>query len=156
MEKNKTFLSNKFLDWSRDITSLANPLILVFISFVFLGNSSNFYTLLLALLANEIIASAIKIVFPKKRPNNQTYNTLLEKIDAGSFPSLHTSRITLTYLSLLSETTSTTIKVVFIIAIILVILSRIILKKHYWMDVFGGFILGFLLWCFMVLPYFFS
>lgn len=151
MKKNKPFLSNKFTAWSRDITSLANPLVLLFVAFIFLGNSSNFYTLLLALLVNEVIGSIIKIIYPKKRPNKQTYNTLLEKIDAGSFPSLHTSRITLTYLSLFSNTTQLEIKIVLILAISLVILSRIVLKKHFWTDVLGGFILGVAIWYLIVL-----
>ena len=151
MKKNKPFLSNKFTAWSRDITSLANPLVLLFVAFIFLGNSSNFYTLLLALLVNEFIGSIIKIIYPKKRPNKQTYNTLLEKIDAGSFPSLHTSRITLTYLSLFSNTAQLEIKIVLVIAISLVILSRIVLKKHFWTDVLGGFILGVTIWYFIVL-----
>ena len=151
MKKNKPFLSNKFTAWSRDITSLANPLVLLFVAFIFLGNSSNFYTLLLALLVNEVIGSIIKIIYPKKRPNKQTYNTLLEKIDAGSFPSLHTSRITLTYLSLFSNTAQLEIKIVLILAISLVILSRIVLKKHFWTDVLGGFILGVAIWYLIVL-----
>lgn len=121
-------------------------MILLFVPFVFLQASPVFYTLLLALLVNEILGSVIKIIFPKKRPNGQTYSTLLEKIDAGSFPSLHASRITLVYLTLFSNTENIVLKIVFILVILLVILSRIKLKKHFWTDVLGGFVLGVLLW----------
>ncbi len=146
MAAKKSFFTYKLEEWARDITALANPLILLFVPFVFLQASPVFYTLLLALLVNEILGSVIKIIFPKKRPNGQTYSTLLEKIDAGSFPSLHASRITLVYLTLFSNTENIVLKIVFILVILLVILSRIKLKKHFWTDVLGGFVLGVLLW----------
>jgi membrane-associated phospholipid phosphatase len=142
MGKNKSFITYKLKEWSRDVTALASPLILVFVPFIFLGGTKVFYILLMALLINEILASLIKIIFPKKRPNGQTYNTILEKIDAGSFPSLHASRITLVYLTLFSNTDSIAMQVVFLLVIISVIVSRILLKKHFWIDVLGGFIIG--------------
>lgn len=146
MGTQKSFFQGKFYDWARDITSLASPLILGLVPFIFFGPSKVFYTLLLALLINEILASFIKIIYPKKRPTGQTYNNLLEKIDAGSFPSIHASRITLVYLTLFSHTDSVWIKVVVLLVIVLVILSRVVLKKHYWIDVLGGFVIGFLMW----------
>ncbi len=146
MKKNKSFLAYKFKEWARDITSLANPLILIFVPFIFLGVTKTFYILLVALIVNEVFASIIKIVFPKKRPDGQTYTTILEKIDAGSFPSLHASRTTLVYLTLFSSTDIIPIKAVFLLVIVLVILSRILLKKHFWIDVLGGFVLGLLIW----------
>ncbi len=102
--------------------------------------------MLIALLVNEIVASLIKIIFPKKRPNGQTYKTILEKIDAGSFPSIHASRITLVYLTLFLNTDILLIKIVFLLIIALVALSRILLKKHYLIDVIGGFCLGIAIW----------
>lgn len=146
MTDNTSFFAYKFTEWSRDITSLASPLVLLLVPFLILGDTRGFYVLLIALLVNEIVASLIKIVYPKKRPTGQTYSTLLEKIDAGSFPSIHAARITLVYLTLLSHTESIVIKVVCALVILLVILSRVNLKKHFWADVIGGFILGGILW----------
>jgi len=140
------FFKGKFKDWTRDITSLASPLILLFVPFVFLGPSKVLYTLLFALLINEVVASLIKIIYPKKRPAGQTYKGILEKIDAGSFPSIHASRITLVYLTLFINTDIISIKIVFLVVIALVLFSRILLKKHFWIDVLGGFILGLLIW----------
>ena len=150
MKSKKSFFTYKLEEWARDITALASPLILLFVPFVFLQASPAFYRLLLALLVNEVIGSIIKILFPKKRPNGQTYTTLLEKIDAGSFPSLHASRITLVYLTLFSNTENNVLKTVFLGVILLVILSRVKLKKHFWTDVLGGFILGGLLWYLLI------
>jgi len=146
MNKKTSFLSYKFKEWARDITSLGSPLLLLFVPFIFLGSTKVFYTLLLVLLINELLASFIKIIFPKKRPDGQTYSNLLEKIDAGSFPSIHASRITIVYLTLFSNTNSNSLKIVFILVIALVFISRILLKKHYLIDVFGGFVLGILIW----------
>ncbi len=141
------FILYKFSEWSRDITSLASPLLLIFVPFIILGSSSTiFHTLLVALLVNEVIGSLIKIIFPKKRPNKQTYKNILEKIDAGSFPSIHASRITLTYLTLFSNTEITNHKIVYIFIIIMVIISRVLLKKHFIIDVIGGFVIGFIIW----------
>lgn len=148
MGKNNSFFKYKFNDWSRDFTSLASPLILLFVPFIFLieSNKNGFFTLLIALAINEITGSLIKIFFPKTRPNGQKYNTLLEKIDAGSFPSLHSSRITLVYMTLFYYANLFELKIVFLAIIPIVMLSRINLKKHFWTDIIGGFFIGFFIW----------
>jgi len=149
MSEKQSFWKYKFNDWSRDFTSLANPIILIFIPYIFLfrGNTKKyFYTLLLFLLINEILGSLIKIVFPKTRPNGQKYSNLLEKIDAGSFPSLHSSRITLVYLTMFYATSFLPFKIIFLAIIPIVMLSRINLKKHFITDIIGGFVIGIILW----------
>lgn len=140
------FLKEKLQDWFRDITSLANPLILIFVPFIFLKPSKPFYVLLVALLVNEIVGSLIKIFFPKTRPNGQKYDTLLQKIDAGSFPSLHSSRISLTYLTMFSYAENIWIKATFLLFIALVMISRVQLKKHFVSDILGGLAIGILIW----------
>jgi len=139
---NKNFLKKKLNSWFRDFTSLANPLILLFVPLAVLKPSYN-YCILLALLAvNEIVCSLIKVVFPKKRPDGQAYTNLLEKIDAGSFPSLHTSRITITYLSLFFLNDVLILKILYCLVIAAVAYSRVQLKRHFWMDLIGGFAIG--------------
>ncbi len=148
MEQKPSFFRYKFNDWSRDFTSLANPIILIVIPFIFLfeDNKKSFYILLIALVINEILGSLIKIILPKTRPNGQKYNNLLEKIDAGSFPSLHSSRITIVYLTLFYFGTLLVFKIIFISIIPLVMLSRINLKKHFLTDIIGGFVIGLIIW----------
>lgn len=146
MQEKKSFWKYKFEDWSRDFTSLANPVILLFVPFIVIGPQAFYYKLLIALAINEAIGSLIKIFFPKKRPNGQSYSNLIEKIDAGSFPSLHSSRITLVYLSLFSFSSLTIMKLIFIAVIPIVMLSRVQLKKHFWTDIIGGFIIGLIIW----------
>lgn len=142
MKPGENFYAYKFREWMRDFTSLANPLILIFVPFISLGPDSPYYILLGALVVNEALGSIIKIVFPKKRPTGQTYSNTMEKIDAGSFPSLHAARITLVYLTLFAYASLPIMKVLFILVIVVVCVSRILLKKHFWTDVAGGITMG--------------
>lgn len=146
MDKKNSFLSYKLLDWARDITSLGNPFILLFVPFIFLGFGKPFWILLGALAINEIIGSLIKIVFPKTRPNGQKYTNIIEKIDAGSFPSLHSSRITVVYLTMFSNAEILVMQALFIFIILMVMLSRVALKKHFFTDIIGGFVIGLIIW----------
>lgn len=138
----QSFLKHKSSTWFRDFTSLANPLILLFVPLAVLKPTYNYGVLLLLLAINEILCSLIKIIFPKKRPDGQPYSNLLEKIDAGSFPSLHTSRITITYLSLFFLNDVLILKILYCLVIAFVAYSRIQLKRHFLLDVVAGFIIG--------------
>lgn len=142
MQGQNSFWKYKFNDWIRDFTSLGNPLILLMVPFAVLGPSSIFYKLLIALCVNEFICSLIKYLFHRPRPDGQTYNGILEKIDAGSFPSIHASRISLVYLTLLFFTNHLSLKIVFALVILVVTYSRVSLKRHYWTDILGGVVIG--------------
>jgi len=148
-----SFFKKKFIDWAQDVSALANPLLLLFVPLIVLGPTKSFWFLLIALLINEIIGSVIKVFFFRQRPNGQKYSNLIEKIDAGSFPSIHSSRITLSYFFLSSCTNLVTLKVIYFVAIVLVLASRIILRKHYWTDVIGGAIIG--IGLYLILKFFF-
>lgn len=156
MASNSFFIKTKAKAWLQDISALANPILLLTIPFLIIGNQKLYLKLIFALLINEIVGSVIKVLFPKKRPDGQTYNTLLEKIDAGSFPSLHASRITIAYLTLIFYSDQLIIKVGWGFLIFLVIISRVLLKKHYITDVIGGFAIGILIWYFLIFYSFFS
>lgn len=153
MKNNESFWAYKLKAWMRDFTSLANPLILVFVPFAVLGFNRAFYIMLVALLFNEVLGSLIKIVFPKKRPTGQAYKNIMEKIDAGSFPSLHTSRITIVYLTLFYTAVFASLKFLCIVVIVLVGISRVFLKKHYPVDVLAGLVFGLVI--FLISTYFY-
>lgn len=142
MQGQKSFWKYKFNDWIRDFTSLGNPLILLLVPFAVLGTQGIFYKLLIALCVNELICSLIKLFFHKPRPDGQAYKGILEKIDAGSFPSIHASRITLVYLTLFNYTNIIPLKIIFLLVIFVVTYSRVSLKRHYWNDIIGGVIIG--------------
>jgi len=142
MKEGESFWSYKLREWMRDFTSLANPLILVFVPFVFLGPSKPYWVLLIALAINETLGSLIKYLFHKPRPTGQKYSNALEKIDAGSFPSLHSSRIAVVYLTLFWHAELLVFNVLFLLVIVIVGCSRVFLRKHYWSDVAGGMFFG--------------
>ncbi len=146
MDRDKPFIRYKINDWIRDFTSLGNPLILLLVPFAVLGPCQAFYNLLIVLTVNELLCSAIKFFFHKPRPDGQKYKTILEKIDAGSFPSIHASRITIVYTTLIQATNSLALKLCFLLVILIVLYSRIALKRHFFIDILGGLSIGMLLY----------
>lgn len=136
------FYNYKFNEWSRDITSLASPLILLFVPLIVLGWSQEYRVLLLLLLVNEVICSLIKYFFHQPRPDDQKFAGAMEKIDAGSFPSIHASRITISFIFLCLILSDPVIKIVLIVYVLAVYASRVILKRHFPTDVIGGAIIG--------------
>lgn len=142
MQKDDSFIKYKYKDWIRDFTSLGNPIILLFVPFAVLGPQRLYFSLLLALLVNEVFCSLIKLFFHKPRPDGQPYNGFLEKIDAGSFPSIHASRISLVYFTLFSHAESLGLQIAFLLVILIVAYSRVALKRHFWTDIIGGILIG--------------
>ena len=116
--------------------------VLVTIIFFLLGNAKVTAELIIALALLYIIIAGIRAVFFKKRPDKQKYKGLLTKIDASSFPSMHSAR-SLTLAAILATVfTQNTIRILLIIAVLGVAYTRIRLKRHYTVDVICGLILG--------------
>ena len=144
--KYKKIMLKEINQYVRDITSLGSlPFtILTIIIFLFIDYKSALI-ILIGLILIHIIGSFIKIIFYKKRPNKQTYSNILEKIDSGSFPSVHSARALLIALILYPFFSNLVLGII-IALVILVGYSRIHLKKHYIIDVIGGYILGLISW----------
>ena len=91
----------------------------------------------------EVAAAMIKLVYKTDRPSPESKNSWFETYQSGSFPSIHTARIT--YLAAILAVFGMIPPFLSILLFILTALvgySRIILKKHYYKDVVGGFALG--------------
>lgn len=127
----------------KQVTELGSlTIITAIIIFTWFYSTDLALKLFIAVASVTIISFAIKTIFPKDRPRKQKFTTLVEKIDASSFPSVHSARITVLTFWLALISTNILLQI-FIIAIgVLVAYSRIYLKKHYYIDVFGGIILG--------------
>lgn len=108
-----------------------------------------------AILLNLIFGSLIKFFFFKERPAPQTYTNWFEKIDASSFPSIHTANgFTISffgvalclhmfqYAFVFNKVIWLIFGAVWFLVYIAVWLSRIVLKKHYPIDVLVGTILS--------------
>lgn len=95
--------------------------------------------LLIFLIIWEILGAWIKIIFFKDRPIPMPYNNLYQKVLAWSFPSIHTLRsisfflFSLMFIPFYSP--------IFFINYVLVAISRVILKKHFIIDIIWGSIL---------------
>ncbi len=107
-----------------------------------------FYKISLFLLLSFILLSSITIIirsiYFKTRPNVMKHNSFFERLDASSFPSVHSARIIvlfLTYLFFFEINLSITIVLGAIT--LCVLYSRIYLKKHYLIDVVFGVLNGF-------------
>ncbi|MEK6808780.1 MAG: phosphatase PAP2 family protein [Nanoarchaeota archaeon] len=118
--------------------------------FFFIGNYELFLRLTIGGIAIFIIAIIIRLLYFKERPNKEPYNNLFEKIDAGAFPSLHSARITFITLVIIYSTQNFLLSMFLIIICVFVYYSRIYLKKHDYIDVIGGIIIGIIFWYFIV------
>lgn len=85
----------------------------------------------------------IRLIYYKDRPNKENHTNLIEKIDASSFPSLHAARafsVALIYSIFVNFNFPLTI--IFLVLAISTGASRMHKKKHDFIDVTCGAILG--------------
>jgi undecaprenyl-diphosphatase len=116
--------------------------VLVAVIFFLLGNIKVAAELIIALALLYAIIAIIRTIFFKKRPDKQRYSGFFTKIDAASFPSMHTARSLTLAIILGTVFTQQTIRILLAIAVLGVAYTRIRLKRHYTSDVIGGLILG--------------
>jgi membrane-associated phospholipid phosphatase len=84
----------------------------------------------------------IRIFSFKERPDRQPFNGFLTKIDASSFPSLHSMRASVLATLLILKIANPILVVLLIVYAIAVGYSRVMAKRHYVSDVVAGLVLG--------------
>ncbi|MFH1181630.1 MAG: phosphatase PAP2 family protein [Candidatus Woesearchaeota archaeon] len=126
------------------ITYLGNPLILAVIALAAFGFSHSFLIAVIGLAIVEATCIFIKLLYFKQRPRRQKFTNIIERLDASSFPSVHAARSSFLYLYL-AWFAAIPAKIAFIAVILAVSMSRILLKKHYIIDVLAGYGIGILL-----------
>lgn len=107
--------------------------------------------------ASFFFGSIIKYCYYKPRPEPQKYTNRWQKIDASSFPSIHTANsLILVSFGLMASgglvIQNAPIRQQFVVQLVLPLFwilfyitisySRIVLKKHFWIDLVGGTIFG--------------
>lgn len=115
------------------------------------------WVLIVTLCVCFLCGALIKFIYYKERPAPQQYNTRRRKIDASSFPSIHTAYATifmcaglfLAEILYLQHTEWSTlwaieISVLSIVFYVLIARSRMVLKKHFFIDTVFGTLLGFI------------
>src|SRR3989344_8544654 len=131
-------------EFFRDLTALGGmsfyALMLLFI--LLFRQYGIFLDLALGLLLMLVVLLLIRTFYFKARPLPQDHHTFLQKIDASSFPSLHTTRIF--FLALYFSVIWNQIHLTIILnaLALLVAYSRIYLQKHDRWDVLGGIMLA--------------
>ncbi len=97
-----------------------------------------------------IIGIIIRLIYFKERPNKKPRNNILQKIDANSFPSMHSSRSTFITICLI-QYFNFEIKIIlfFSIIYITILYARIHKKRHDYKDLLGGIFLGILPFIFL-------
>ncbi len=136
---------DKYLNiFFRDITALGSFVFHLFLLLfiVALGKNDLFGQLLFSLFFTLIVTVIVRIFYFKDRPQKQDFENIFEKIDASSFPSLHTARTVAMVLILLDYMQNNAVTIFLMGFSALVIYSRVYLRKHDWEDVAGGIILG--------------
>ena len=107
--------------------------------------------LIIALIITEAVCGLIKFAYPKQRPIPRPNRKFFEKYDAGSFPSIHTARITALAVMVNSFYNDALLLFASTALVVFVGYSRIYLKHHYFKDVAGGFIIGIIISALMIL-----
>ncbi len=134
-------------DFFRDITSFGGGYVeIVFmILFLLLNQIRVFKILLSGFILSYLISVIIRLIYYKDRPNKENHSNILERIDASSFPSVHSMRSVFIAITLSNLFNNYYVSVFLMLVALIVCYSRIYIKKHYWTDVIVGLILGIIL-----------
>ncbi len=128
-----------------NISSFGSMIFVYCLALAFLFVDLNFgVIMLIGLVSLDIAGNLIKLILPKKRPDNEPYSNMIEKLHAGSFPSIHAARAAFLALLLNLYFKGIWFGVFIFIIALLVGASRKILDRHYFIDIFAGYVLGIL------------
>ncbi|MBI2135221.1 phosphatase PAP2 family protein [Candidatus Woesearchaeota archaeon] len=144
MKKYRNFLKTQTYEFFRDFSGLGNVLIIL-IFYLLVVEQSLLKRASLGLVITLAICYFIKLIFHKDRPDKEDFTNLLEKIESGSFPSVHSASIMYSGLVIIKSVDSLLIDTIFILIIMLVGYSRHFLKKHYFKDILAGYAIGLLI-----------
>lgn len=110
--------------------------------FFLLTDISIFLQLLAAQSISLLIIVIIRSFYFKFRPGrNKKPSGILARLDASSFPSMHSAH-SMTFAVIVGLNTRTEILAFLVCVSMLIAYSRFYLKKHFLIDIFSGLILG--------------
>jgi len=138
------FIKRQKSDFFRDFSALGSLwlyLLAVLIFFMF-RNYMLLNKLAIGLVLMQSAVIIIRTFYFKERPNKYPYKSYIERIDASSFPSLHSARITFLAIAFMNYYNEMIFSILLAALAVIVMYSRIYLKKHDLKDVLAGAILG--------------
>lgn len=101
-----------------------------------------FFDLLIAQGISLAIIVIIRTLYFKNRPGmNLKPKEILARLDASSFPSMHSAH-SMIFALVVGFNTQVEVLIILILLSVLIAYSRLILKKHYWTDILSGLGLG--------------
>ncbi|HII17404.1 TPA: phosphatase PAP2 family protein [Candidatus Woesearchaeota archaeon] len=127
------------------ITLFGTPFVYgLFLLYMLRINLSFALTFALLFIIGEMVCTLVKLAYRKDRPIPRKRRMALHEIyDAGSFPSIHTERITLLVIALNVLHAGDAVFFACSLAVWgLVTYSRMYLKEHFFIDVIGGAVIG--------------
>lgn len=118
---------------------------MMIIAFFLLDEFVFAYNLVVSLIAVTIVVALVRLVYFKPRPGmkRKTYNTIYERIDNSSFPSIHAARAVMISMALFSKFNA--LLPLLALMTILVLMTRIYFKRHDAADLTVGVIIGIVL-----------
>jgi len=123
----------------------------VLIACLVLNKINLFAKLFLSLIIIMVLSIAIKWFYFKERPKKQKKINLFERLDASRFPSVHSMRAFSLAFWFSVFFNNLLFTIYLSIMALTVMYSRTYLKKHYFIDIFGGLffsaIINILIWC---------
>ncbi|HOW36772.1 MAG TPA: phosphatase PAP2 family protein [Candidatus Pacearchaeota archaeon] len=131
----------------RDLSLLGGIVFYAVFSLFFLSlqEINFFWILLINFIVSTILLGTIRFFYHKERPIKESYSTVIEKINASSFPSMHAWRVGMIFMSFYLYYSHLIVTSVFLfIVAVFVCISRVYLKRHYVVDVIVGFLAGIL------------
>ena len=129
----------------RDIAGMGGFPISTLITLIFLFiNTTVFFQLLISFAIAYGLTIIGRTILFKERPKKKKHKNIFEKIDAGSFPSLHSARAAVLAVILSIAVSNNKITILFVLSALGVAWARVKLYKHYPVDVIAGLIIGIL------------
>ncbi len=127
----------------QDIKALGGfPVFTIAIVIAFFYDRSLSAQLLVGIVLAFGLTVLIRMVSFKQRPDKQPFNNFLTKIDASSFPSLHSMRASILATLLILQLKTPVLIILLIVYAIAVGASRVWMKRHYVSDAVAGLVLG--------------
>jgi len=138
------FPRRMFKDFMPDLSGIGGLPIYVIVAllFAFTGSMTVFWQLFIGLALVYSIFFAIRLLHFRERPDKQPHHGLLQTLDASSFPSIHAGRVTVLGIILMNFYTNGLISTLMILLVVAVSTTRVVLKRHYWLDVLCGLFFG--------------
>ena len=138
------FMERQKGDFFRDMTSFGSLWWYFIFMLVFLISEKYavFKESAMGLVIIYVIVVLIRTFYFKDRPKKYSYGNYIERLDASSFPSLHSSRATFLAMILIKFFNNIFMSAFLVLLAIIVYYSRIRLKKHDFKDVLWGVVVG--------------